>query len=73
MLLSSCSLITDRHPVVTTEFLLPPAGLIVPCQKPKVIGTWPSVITNDIPRLKSALGKCANQTQEYLDWIEMQK
>ncbi|PJC88297.1 hypothetical protein CSW98_01480 [Vibrio sp. HA2012] len=54
--------------VVQKEFILPPAGLIVPCAKPAVIGTWPEVVTEDIPKLKSALGECATQADEYLKW-----
>jgi len=47
---------------------LPPAGLMVPCEKPNVKGTWPEIATEDIPRLKDALGRCADQTQDYLNW-----
>jgi hypothetical protein len=48
--------------------MLPPAGLVVPCNKPAVIGTWPEVVAEDIPRLKAALGECATQADEYLKW-----
>ncbi|MGF1696550.1 hypothetical protein L4D20_05330 [Vibrio kyushuensis] len=47
---------------------LPPAGLIVPCDKPTVLGTWPEVVTEDIPKLKAALSECAAQPEEYFQW-----
>ncbi|PWI34847.1 hypothetical protein DI392_00775 [Vibrio albus] len=65
-LLTSCASPTET--VVQTEYILPPAGLVVPCEKPAVIGTWPEVVTEDIPKLKSALGECATQADEYLKW-----
>ncbi|EGU54099.1 hypothetical protein VIOR3934_19770 [Vibrio orientalis CIP 102891 = ATCC 33934] len=67
VLLSGCSSRTDA---IQTRVIvqLPPAGLIVPCEKPNVKGTWPEIATEDIPRLKDALGRCADQTQDYLNW-----
>jgi hypothetical protein len=65
-LLTSCASHTET--IVKTEFMLPPAGLVVPCNKPAVIGTWPEVVAEDIPRLKAALGECATQADEYLKW-----
>lgn len=67
VLLSGCSSRTDA---IQTRVIvqLPPAGLIVPCEKPIVKGTWPEIVTEDFPRLKDALGQCADQTQEYLNW-----
>jgi hypothetical protein len=47
---------------------LPPAGLLVPCRKPTVIGTWPNVVTQDIPKLKQALTECDQQIEDYLNW-----
>ncbi len=67
LLLSACANPTDS---VETRIIvkLPPAGLVVPCEKPDVIGTWPEVVTKDIPRLKQAVSQCAGQTQDYLNW-----
>jgi hypothetical protein len=42
--------------------------MLVPCLKPKVKGTWPEVITEDIPKLKNALTQCDNQIEDYLKW-----
>ncbi|EPF2927915.1 Rz1-like lysis system protein LysC [Vibrio navarrensis] len=67
-LLSSCASPTKPEPIVVTEYILPPEGLIVPCYKPQVIGTWPQIVTQDIPRLKAALSECAAQADEYLKW-----
>lgn len=67
-LLTSCASPTETQSQIASEFLLPPAGLVVPCNKPAVIGTWPEVVTDDIPKLKSALGECATQADEYLKW-----
>jgi hypothetical protein len=48
---------------------LPPPGLIVPCRKPEVIATTPNVTASeDVPKLKAALRKCAQQTTDYLKW-----
>ncbi|WP_295894129.1 hypothetical protein [uncultured Vibrio sp.] len=47
---------------------LPPAGLLVPCDKPTVLGTWPEVVTQDIPKLKVALSECAAQNEDYFQW-----
>jgi hypothetical protein len=66
LLLTSCA--ADIETVVQYEQVLPPSGLIVPCNKPAIIGSWPEVVTEDIPRLKSALSECAAQADEYLEW-----
>jgi hypothetical protein len=42
--------------------------MLVPCLKPQVEGTWPEVITEDIPKLKAALTQCDNQIEDYLKW-----
>jgi hypothetical protein len=67
MLLSACAGRTDTT-ATRVIFRLPPAGMIVPCDKPSVIGTWPAVVTTDIPKLKHALGACAQQAEDYLSW-----
>lgn len=67
LLLSSCAHHTETVSTVS-EPIFPPAGMIVPCEKPLIIGTWPEIITNDIPKLKRALSECASQTEEYLQW-----
>ncbi|MFB9134251.1 hypothetical protein ACFSJQ_05985 [Vibrio olivae] len=49
--------------------MLPPAGLIVPCTKPILKATTPSVTaSDDVPRLKAALSQCAQQAEDYLNW-----
>lgn len=67
MLLTACA-----SPIETTEtqviVKLPPAGLIVPCHKPSIKGTWPEVVTQDIPKLKAALKRCSDQATDYLHW-----
>lgn len=68
LLLNACASPIKPDPIVVTEYILPPEGLILPCYKPQVIGTWPDVVTEDIPRLKSALSECAAQADEYLKW-----
>jgi len=47
---------------------MPPAGLLVPCNKPQIKGTWPEVVSDDIPTLKSALTECDQQIEDYLHW-----
>tara|TARA_B100001059_G_C17783413_1_gene555642 strand:+ start:1060 stop:1272 length:213 start_codon:yes stop_codon:yes gene_type:complete len=48
---------------------LPPAGLIVPCHKPEIQGTSPLITASeDVPKLKAALSKCAQQAEDYLQW-----
>ncbi|PMJ92862.1 hypothetical protein BCU12_06890 [Vibrio sp. 10N.261.55.A7] len=67
MLLSGCG--SRIEPVETRVIVkLPPAGLIVPCEKPAVRGTWPEVVTEDIPKLKAALSECAEQPEQYFQW-----
>ncbi len=68
MSLSGCVSPTKPVPVIQTQSIFPPEGLIVPCYKPTINGTWPAVVTEDIPRLKSALAECAAQADEYLKW-----
>ncbi|ELN6872197.1 hypothetical protein R6G92_001253 [Vibrio cholerae] len=65
--LSGCA---NRTETVSTQviFRLPPAGMIVPCAKPSVQGTWPEVVSEDIPRLKQALKECNQQIEDYLNW-----
>ncbi|WPK51860.1 Rz1-like lysis system protein LysC [Vibrio fluvialis] len=65
--LTACASPTDT---VATQVIVkfPPAGLLVPCLKPQVKGTWPEVITEDIPKLKNALTQCDNQIEDYLKW-----
>lgn len=65
--LTACVSPTDT---VATQVIvkLPPAGLLVPCLKPQVKGTWPEVVTEDIPKLKNALRECNNQIEDYLKW-----
>ncbi|ABQ18928.1 conserved hypothetical protein [Vibrio cholerae O395] len=31
-------------------------------------GTWPEVVSEDIPRLKQALKECNQQIEDYLNW-----
>lgn len=68
MSLSGCAATTNTiatHVVVK----LPPSGLIVPCYKPEIEGTTPLITASeDIPKLKAALSKCAEQTEDYLKW-----
>ncbi len=68
MSLSGCA--NHIEPVATKVIIkLPPPGLIVPCLKPDVISTNPAVTASeDVPRLKAALGDCAKQANEYLKW-----
>ena len=70
LLLTACE---SRTKTTVTEVLvkLPPSGLIEPCYKPTVIGTWPEVVTDDIPNLKVALRECAKQPDEYFKWRAM--
>ncbi|MPX98060.1 hypothetical protein EHW61_15605 [Salinivibrio sp. VYel6] len=70
MLLSGCAKTTETEVRVVNK--LPPAGLVVPCDKPAVNGTWPAVIVEDIPNLKAALSECAGQVEDYLNWREQQ-
>ncbi|MFA0607269.1 hypothetical protein [Vibrio amylolyticus] len=67
MSLSACA---NRIETTATTVIvkLPPAGLIVSCYKPPVIGTWPEVVTEDIPKLKAALSECSQQSEDYLLW-----
>ncbi|MGL1301539.1 Rz1-like lysis system protein LysC [Vibrio parahaemolyticus] len=67
MLLAACA---SPIEVVETKVVtkLPPAGLLVPCSKPRIKGTWPEVVTEDIPKLKAALTPCADQVTDYLNW-----
>ncbi|MPX91421.1 hypothetical protein EHW58_11655 [Salinivibrio sp. VYel1] len=64
--LSGCTSRTET--VVDTQYILPPAGLIVPCQKPQLTGKTPAETAKEIPYLKSALSQCAAQADEYLEW-----
>ncbi|MGL4193189.1 MAG: Rz1-like lysis system protein LysC [Vibrio sp.] len=67
LLLSGCA---SRTEIVSTQVIwrLPPAGMLVPCNKPQVQGTWPAVVSEDIPRLKQALKECNQQIEDYLNW-----
>ncbi len=68
MLLTGCA---NRTELVATQVVikLPPAGLIVPCHKPEIQGTSPLITASeDVPKLKAALSKCAQQTEDYLQW-----
>ncbi|RQW64034.1 Rz1-like lysis system protein LysC [Vibrio viridaestus] len=67
MLLSACASRTDTTATQVIT-LLPPAGLLVPCHKPQIVGTWPEVVSNDIPKLKHALTECNQQIEDYLNW-----
>ncbi|WP_455433378.1 Rz1-like lysis system protein LysC [Vibrio rhizosphaerae] len=67
-LLISCASHIEPVPVIQTQYILPPEGIVTPCYKPEVLGTWPEVVAEDIPRLKAALSKCATQADEYLKW-----
>lgn len=67
LLLTACA--TPTETVAMQVFMkLPPAGMLVPCSKPQVQGTWPEVVTDDIPKLKNALTECDNQIEDYLQW-----
>lgn len=65
--LSGCASPTE---IVKTKVVkvLPPAGLIVPCFKPVLTGATPAATVEDVLKLKSALGQCAAQADEYLKW-----
>ena len=67
LLLTGCANHTE---IIKTEVVkvLPPSGLIVPCHKPLVVGKCPAETVEDLLRLKSALGQCSNQTDDYLKW-----
>ncbi|WP_420919343.1 Rz1-like lysis system protein LysC [Vibrio metschnikovii] len=67
LLLSGCA---NRTETVSTQVIikLPPAGMLVPCHKPSVQGTWPEVVSEDIPKLKNALTQCDTQIEDYLHW-----
>lgn len=68
MLLIGCA---NRTELVATQVVvkLPPAGLIVPCHKPEIQGTSPLITASeDVPKLKAALSKCAQQAEDYLQW-----
>lgn len=66
LLLSGCTSRTET--VVDTQYILPPAGLIVPCNKPQLTGITPEETAKEIPYLKSALSQCAAHADEYLEW-----
>jgi hypothetical protein len=70
MLLTACASPTET---VATQVIvqLPPAGLLVPCHKPPVLGTWPEIVVNDIPKLKQALTECDQQIEDYLQWRDI--
>lgn len=73
MLLAGCA---SRTEVVSTEVItvLPPAGLIVPCEKPTLKATSPAVTASeDIPKLKAALHTCSAQVDDYLNWRSEQE
>ncbi|MDW6005494.1 Rz1-like lysis system protein LysC [Vibrio mangrovi] len=59
---------TEPQPVIQVQYILPPEGMIIPCYKPSISGTWPEIVTEDIPRLKSALSQCAARADDYLQW-----
>ena len=67
LLLSACA---SRTETVSTQVIikLPPAGMLLPCYKPQIIGTWPEVTSEDIPKLKQALTQCDLQIEDYLKW-----
>ncbi|CAH8216790.1 conserved exported hypothetical protein [Vibrio aestuarianus] len=67
MLLTACANHTE---IVSTHMVvkMPPAGMLVPCHKPPIIGTWPEVVSEDIPKLKTALTECNSQIEDYLTW-----
>ena len=67
MLLSAC---VSPIETVSTQVVikLPPAGMLVPCNKPQIKGTWPEVITEDIPTLKVTVTQCNQQIEDYLNW-----
>ncbi|WP_194568479.1 hypothetical protein [Vibrio anguillarum] len=67
LLLTACASPTET---VSTQVIvkLPPAGMLVPCHKPPIIGTWPEVVSEDIPKLKHALTECHSQIEDYLNW-----
>ena len=67
MLLSSCAQHTDS--AVKIEYVYPPK-IINLCDKPEIFGTFPEIVTNDIPNLKRALSECAQQAEDYLIWIK---
>lgn len=66
LLLSGCTSRTET--VVDIQYILPPAGLIVPCDKPQLTGKTPAETAKEIPYLKSALSECAAHADEYLEW-----
>lgn len=68
MLLTGCASPIESQTTVIIE-KLPPAGLIVPCNKPIIKADNPLVTASeDVPKLKAALGKCAEQAEDYLKW-----
>ncbi len=68
LLLSGCANRIDDTQSTQVIVQLPPAGMLYPCNKPQVQGTWPKVVTEDIPRLKKALTECNQQIEDYLKW-----
>lgn len=71
MLLSGCSNPIEYRTKVITS--IPPAALVSPCYKPKVLGTTPAqTASEDVPRLKAALSNCAAMVDEYLKWRQAQ-
>lgn len=73
LLLSACT--SPIEPVsVQMIRILPPEGLIVPCDKPSLVGRTPiQTLSTDIPNLKRALKECAFQAESYLKWRAAQQ
>nr|WP_275672844.1 hypothetical protein [Vibrio vulnificus] len=68
LLLSGCANRIDETQSTQVIVQLPPAGMLYPCNKPQVQGTWPEVVIEDIPRMKKALTECNQQIEDYLKW-----
>ncbi len=68
LLLSGCANRIDDTQSTQVIVQLPPPGMLSPCNKPQVQGTWPEVVTDDIPRMKKALTECNQQIEDYLKW-----
>lgn len=68
MLLVGCESRTDLvNAQVITK--LPPQGLLVPCDKPQIKATSPTITASeDVPKLKAALHNCSQQVEDYLNW-----
>ncbi|AWK84404.1 hypothetical protein BST98_17670 [Photobacterium damselae] len=68
MFLSGCTSPTKVIRQTDIIYILPPAGLIVPCYKPKITARTPAQLPEDVLKLKLALKECSQYVDDYLNW-----